>query len=471
MVGLAVFQRWKIVALQKVQDLDHLGPAARQGVRQHLVPAVRAPHRVVDVGRVGFEVGQRDEPSVPFEVRRDPLGDLAPVDDVGAALGDEFERAGVVPLHEQFSGSPRNAVVEEDARGGFGRLDLGEERNHTRGRLRPGREAARQGAGDLEAVVCEPNRRLDEFGPRPGPEPAPRLPQAGDRAGGDDGPVTDLVDVAAHLPAIRVSVDPPFERAPVDVGRGFAAGPPVEIDGDGASTARVVHHHAAESADSRRERGRDELREGRGDRRVDRVAAAPQGADPGLHGDRSARDDDAAFGPWRPRARGECGGLLTPRTARTERTRGDSTHPGRRRPDEGPSRPSVCRSEVSPVSLHVTTPFLESGTGRSSSRLMENVAPVGLPVSDRSTQNVVSTAERSAIPCRIRATVCATVPRHRLPQSCVFRDPRAVEPAGLPVSVSSAQLRVPTWMPSPEHPGPPSDLSQCDPSQAELIAF
>ena len=65
-IGRAVFERRKIVALQQVQDLDHLGPAARQGVRQHLVPAVRAPHRVVDVGCVRLEVLQRDEAPVPF---------------------------------------------------------------------------------------------------------------------------------------------------------------------------------------------------------------------------------------------------------------------------------------------------------------------------------------------------------------------------------------------------------------------
>ena len=173
---------------------------------------------------IAGQVLSRDQPTPARHLLHDEIRDPAVVEDAGAAVGDELERAGEVGLDEPGAGGRRLAIHQElGSRGGEAGESL---------RLAPDLTAAR--TVQWVAVARQLYRRCDQLLPGEVAEPAMRLEHPGDRARHADRTRAGERRLGRDAGRIDVHV----------AGRGRRCGL-AEIEGAHGVAVHANHHEAA----------------------------------------------------------------------------------------------------------------------------------------------------------------------------------------------------------------------------------
>ena len=279
----------QIEILEDVQHLEQHHAAARRLVGRDPIAAIVAPQRRVSDRLPGLQVLDREQRLVLLHVLGDRLGDLARIEDIGAALGDGAQGLAVVAVDDLVADPLGRAVGPAVERAG----GVGEA-----GALVIGRAAERAVVGP-PVVDVRPHRpaalrpgdgRLDDARPRQAAVLLVRLVvhlEVGRRA---DRLVADVVHPALQDEAVAVArlaldqvgphVGPRAERR-----RRMGVDVAVEL------LARHVDAAPAEAGDAAHQRIDDALHQRAGDAGIDGVAALAQDVGAGL-GRLGLRGDD-----------------------------------------------------------------------------------------------------------------------------------------------------------------------------------
>ncbi len=161
--------------LEDVQHLDDVHPArAGRGHGRDVVAPEGAAHRLALDDAVVGQVLHRDQAVVPRHVGGDAARDLAPVEGVGAALGDLLQRPGQIRLPVEVT----HLVV-----GAVGLVELGPRRGVRAEPRLASSEVHGQVFPDDHAVARQVDGRLGHLPPAHGAVVAQQVIEAGHRRG------------------------------------------------------------------------------------------------------------------------------------------------------------------------------------------------------------------------------------------------------------------------------------------------
>ena len=280
--------------IKTFEDVQHLDDedAARRG-RSHpadLVAPVRPPDGGALDRAVGGEVGHRDQAVGGRGVGDDQAGGLARVELVPARLGDPGEGPGEVGLDESIPLAPGGAVglpIGRDRRREVGEaVGLRPEVLGDIGDIDPlrveelGVQAPGEGGRDGEALAGEADGGPDQVGPLRLTEPLVGQGEPPDRPRDARRPRPGAV-VGQEL-AVGPEIHP---------GRRGDGGDLAEVERDDLLGRRPIRDDEPAPSEVPRRRMRDRQREGRRDRRIDRVTPRPHDVPPRVGGVPLLRDD------------------------------------------------------------------------------------------------------------------------------------------------------------------------------------